>query len=61
MSKHINRNRHTIRLTEYDYSQTGVYFITIATYQHTCIFGDVINGDIQLNPSGIIAFEQWMH
>jgi len=44
----------------YDYSLEGAYFVTITTYQRKCLFGDVINGEVQLNTCGIIAHEQWM-
>ena len=34
-------NRKSIRLTEYDYSQNGAYFITICTKDRRCLFGAV--------------------
>lgn len=56
----INRNRRSIRMKGYDYSLAGAYFVTIATYQRLCLFGEVANGDIQLNQFGGIAFDQWI-
>ena len=44
--------RRSIRLPRYDYSSKGVYFITICTHQHLCIFGDIIDGQMQLNAAG---------
>ncbi len=43
----------------YDYSLPRPYFITIATHQRFCLFGEVANGDIKLNQFGSIAFDQW--
>jgi len=48
-------NRKSIRLKEYDYSQPGEYFITICTYKHKCIFGDIINEEMRLSEEGEIV------
>ena len=55
-------NRRSIRLKEYDYSQDGGYFVTICTENRKSIFGEIINGTIQLNESGstIAATWQWL-
>ena len=55
--KHLNR--HSIRLAGYDYSQAGVYFITICTQNRECLFGDIVNGSMILNDAGIIVQEEW--
>jgi REP element-mobilizing transposase RayT len=52
-------HRHSIRLKEYDYSQAGLYFITICTQNRECLFGKIIDGKIQLSPLGIIADVLW--
>ncbi len=44
----------------YDYSLAGGYFITITTYRRICLFGDIVDGRILLNPCGVIAREQWV-
>ena len=36
--------RKQLRLKDYDYSQNGMYFITICTHKHECLFGS-IDGD----------------
>lgn len=36
-------NRRSIRLPEYDYSQAGLYFLTICTAGRLCIFGDAVS------------------
>ena len=54
------RNRHSIRLKGFDYSLEGAYFVTILTYHRTSLFGNIAKGVMELNPSGRIAFDQWM-
>jgi len=46
-------------LKEYDYSQPGAYFITIATYKKIELFGYIEEDKIILNSRGNIAFECW--
>jgi len=36
-------HRHSIRLKGYDYSQKGMYFITICVYDRLHLFGNIIN------------------
>lgn len=42
-------HRRSIRLKGYDYSQPGAYFITICTHQRECLFGEIVNRQMQLN------------
>ena len=51
--------RRSIRLKEYDYSQAGAYFITICTHQREHLFGEIVDGVMQLNEFGQIAHEEW--
>lgn len=51
--------RRSIRLSEFDYAQDGAYFITIVTDQRHLVFGDVVNGEMVLNPLGQSAQEEW--
>ncbi|MEK7452094.1 MAG: transposase [Patescibacteria group bacterium] len=53
-------NRQSIRLKGYDYSQEGVYHITICAEHKKCLFGDVINGEMKLNDMGKMIEQQWM-
>jgi len=53
-------HRRSIRLKGYDYSQMGVYFITICCQDRTCLFGDVVDGEMVLNEYGRIALEEWI-
>jgi len=52
-------HRRSIRLKEYDYAQPGGYFVTIVTHQRDCLFGQIINEEMQLNELGRIADECW--
>lgn len=47
--------RRSIRLSGYDYSQNGAYFITICTQNKECLFGDIENGEMRMNDPGRIA------
>jgi REP-associated tyrosine transposase len=50
---------HAIRLKGYDYTQSGAYYVTIVTYQRQHFFGEVVNGEMQLNAMGQIAHDEW--
>ena len=52
-------HRRSIRLKGYDYAQTGAYFITLCTHNRLPLFGEIVNGEMQLNEYGRIAHEQW--
>jgi len=38
-------HRRSIRLKGYDYSQAGLYFITICTQNRACLFGEIRRGE----------------
>lgn len=52
-------HRCSIRLKEYDYTQPGVYFITVCTHERACRFGEVAKGEMRLNELGRIVWEEW--
>ncbi|WP_055074108.1 transposase [Pseudanabaena sp. 'Roaring Creek'] len=52
-------HRRSIRLQGYDYSQSGAYFVTICTFQRQHLFGEINNGEMQLNVTGQIVFAIW--
>ena len=52
-------NRRSIRLPGYDYSQPGAYFVTICTQNRACLYGDIIDGKMQLNGLGIAVRSCW--
>ena len=46
-------------LPDYDYSQPGLYFVTICVLHHRLIFGKIIEGQMHLNPLGEMAQSRW--
>ncbi len=52
-------HRSSIRLKGYDYSQPGLYFITICCQDRIHRFGHVQNNKIVLNEFGHIAHDEW--
>lgn len=51
--------RRTVRLYGYDYSQEGLYFVTVCCQDKICRFGKVENGEMVLNRMGEIAYNEW--
>lgn len=45
-------HRRSIRLPNFDYSQSGAYFITIVTHHRKCVFGDIGNDHVSLSIAG---------
>jgi hypothetical protein len=37
-----------MRLPDYDYSQTGVYYVTLVTKDRIRLFGDIVQGEMVL-------------
>ena len=52
-------HRRSIRLQAYDYSQEGMYFITICCQGMVCRFGKIKDGEMILNDYGQIAHNEW--
>jgi hypothetical protein len=52
-------HRRSIRLKGYDYSQAGLYFITICTQNRLCLFGEIENEEMILNDAGIMIKTIW--
>ncbi len=48
-------HRRSIRLREYDYSQSGLYFVTICVYNRECFLGDIEQGVFLATPLGKIV------
>jgi hypothetical protein len=51
-------HRRSIRLKGYDYAREGMYFFTIYAYDRQFLFGDVVNGEMELNEFGHIVAEE---
>ena len=55
-------HRKSIRLKGYDYSQAGLYFLTICVQNRLCLFGDVVNGKMILNDAGrMVELNGWIY
>lgn len=52
-------HRRSIRLRNYDYSSAGAYFVTICTWNHECLLGDIVDGAIRLNDFGTLVDGCW--
>jgi putative transposase len=53
-------NRRSIRIKDFDYSGKGNYFVTICCERRRPLFGEIVNGEMQLNAAGEIARQCWM-
>lgn len=53
------RQRRSIRLKNYDYSQAGAYFVTICAQNRECLFGEIVDGVMQLNDAGLMVQSVW--
>ncbi|MEW6568022.1 MAG: transposase [Chloroflexota bacterium] len=53
-------HRRSMRLKDYDYAQSGAYFVTICARQRECLFGEIAEGTMRLNNLGRIVEEEWL-
>ena len=61
MDKYQNKYRiPSSRLHGYDYGQEGAYFITICTKDRLHYFGEIVDGEMQLNEIGKTAEQEWI-
>lgn len=52
--------RRSIRLSDYDYAQDGVYFVTMCCQNRANLFGEVIGGEMRLNEAGRMVEKWWL-
>jgi putative transposase len=55
----MNKDRKQLRLTDWDYSSEGVYFVTICCLGRQSYFGSISNNEIILSEIGLIASQFW--
>ena len=55
------QERKRMRWATFDYSSQAVYFVTVVTKNRTCLFGDVVDGEMLLNDAGRMIQEQYLH
>jgi putative transposase len=48
------------RLTDWDYSKEGFYFVTICTKDRKCNLGEIKNNNVYLSDIGRIIFNYWL-
>ena len=53
-------HRRSIRLKGYDYSQQGLYFVTLCVKNRHCLFGEIVDQQMILNDAGIMV-NKWYH
>lgn len=53
------RKRKTTRLSDYDYTQEGAYFITIVVQERSSLFGKIVDGASVLNDPGEMVIKWW--
>ncbi len=54
-----DRQRRSIRLSAFDYTSAGAYFVTIVTAKRACAFGEVIGDSCVLGALGAIVEDEW--
>ena len=55
----LKHHRSSIRLNGFDYSQAGMYFVTICTAGRECLFGEISDDRIVLNEAGRVVSQSW--
>ncbi len=60
MGEEIAGSRRTLRLQDYDYGQSGAYFVTLCTEGRRIVFGDVRDGAVRLNELGRAVETAWL-
>lgn len=53
------RHRKSIRIKGYDYASSGAYYVTIVVQGRECLFGEIIDSEMNLNEYGEIVQKWW--
>ena len=56
---YITLQRRSIRFQSFDYSQPGIYFVTICAFEMKCMFGSFVSQEMRLSRIGEIVEECW--
>ena len=59
MGRNQPRDRRSIRLPQYDYTQSGAYTVTICTEDRALLFGQIVDGEVRLNNYGEAVHDCW--
>jgi putative transposase len=55
----VDYHRHTLRLRKDTYSHPGIYFVTIGSIKHVCIFGEIKDNQFLINNLGKIILDNY--
>ena len=53
------RNRKSLRLKDYDYSQPGYYYVTLCVQNRECLFGYIKEGKMEFSDAGKMIQKWW--
>jgi REP element-mobilizing transposase RayT len=56
----MNKERKNIRLSYWDYSSSGEYFITICCKERNSFFGEIKENEMILSEIGLISSKYWL-
>jgi len=59
IAQEAKRQRKSIRLKDYVYSQAGAYFVTSCVKEKECLFGQIVDENMILNEYGRIVLSCW--
>ena len=52
-------NRRSLRLKNYDYGRAGAYFVTVCVRKRLCLFGEIVEGQMNASPAGQMVAKAW--
>lgn len=55
-----NRHRQSTRLSGFDYSRAGAYFVTLCSWERDLLFGSVTTDAVELTQAGQVVHDQWL-
>ncbi|MFA6533686.1 MAG: transposase [Patescibacteria group bacterium] len=55
-----HHHRRSIRISAYDYTEAGDYFITLCTQDKECLFGEIKDKQMVLNQAGRLVLDWWL-
>jgi REP element-mobilizing transposase RayT len=59
MTPATQRHRQSIRLPDYNYASVGVYYVTVCVRERSCLFGEIVDGQMHVNALGQIVVAEW--
>ena len=59
MPENQRPNRQSIRMQSWDYTADSAYFVTLVTHERRCLFGEIVDGAMRVNPYGKIVVDEW--